>query len=169
MKKRVIAAALLLCMFLAGCSARSDNTSVTFYYPRENYTQNAEDSVLKAEQRSDLPYKSYFNILSVYLDGPMDILLQNPFPEDLELVDVFITGRSVVVIFNDQLAKLSGVQLSLTCCSIAKTAMELTGTDSCQIRCRAAAFDGKTTIQLTQESILLLDEIPVETNQNTEE
>lgn len=168
MKQRIIAVTAILCLLLAGCGSKSDNNTLTFYYPRENYTQNAEDSVLKPEQRPDVTYKSYFNILSVYLQGPVDILLQDPFPEKLELVDVFLQGNTVVVLLNDHLARLNGTQLSITCCALAKTAMELTGTDACRIRCRNASLDGKRSILLTQESILLIDEIPVETIPNPE-
>ena len=161
--KKIFCIMLILCLFFSACGKKADKNAVFFYYPRMEYTQNSTDSVITAEQRNEIAFNSYTNTLSVYLKGPTDITLENPFPEELEFVDAYITSQTIVIIVSNQLSKLVGTQLTLACISLAKTAMELTDTTSCQIRCQSATLDGKQSINIAMESILLVDEIPDET------
>lgn len=159
---------LLLLSMLWGCEHDVSKNFVEFYYPRLEYGYNREknvfaDSAFALEKRDNMGYQSMQMLLSIYLEGPEDPALMNPFPEELSIVDVHTNGTTLMLTVSDHLAELTGLPLIIACASLARTGMEMTGTSAAEIRCETALLDGKNSITLDENTVIYLDSTPIET------
>lgn len=153
---------ILLIVPVSGCQRQDRDTHYTFYYPRMDHGYNTlegkfHNSFVEAESRKDISGQSLFDILEIYLDGPIDLNLSNPFSKDLSVVSVSVNGQALSIVVTDHLAELTGIYLYIACACLAQTGMELTNTDIVQISCEKALLDGKKAISLGKDTILFND------------
>ena len=156
MRNRIIAIVLIV-FCLSGCFPSGNAAMVNFYYPRAEYGYNTEDGVIAAEVRNNGGISSAAPLLTLYLKGPLDEKLRNPFPAGLSVISVYTLEDTVYVTLTDALATLSGAPLILTCCCIGRTAMELTGANSAQIQCYNLLLDGKKFITVNDQTVFYSD------------
>lgn len=161
MKK--IVAVLLVMLLLAGCKGRDEAPQIAFYYPRASYGQYSEDSVIASEIRENAGASAAIEMLNLYLQGPLDPLLTNPFPEGICVLSIYVMEDTVNITVSDELAQLNGVSLVLACTALGKTATVMTKTESAIIRCETAKLNGLDSFTVTDGNILFLDTPPQET------
>lgn len=157
----LILAALLLVPF-SGCYGINSTTSLTLYYPRIDYGYNTQEgkflnSIIETEQRDDVVEQDIVKLLKIYLDGPIDQTLANPFPAALSLNSAGIYDQTLYISVSDHLSELTGIDLMIACACLARTGMELTNTSCVQISCDNALLDGKKHVVLKKADILFED------------
>ena len=166
----------ILCVFLSllvltpvyGCQHRNHNDNYVFYYPRSDYGYNTQEgrfyeNIITSEIREDFVNESVSKIISAYLNGPVSQNCSNPFPENLTLESVSTEDQTLYITVSDHLSELTGIRLVIACACLGKTGMELTDTTSVQISCRKAMLDGKKTVTLHYDQIIINDSIPAAT------
>lgn len=148
---------LFALILLTGCVKEPKKTEAAFYYPRVIYAYNRDDAVVAKEFRDKGGSTSVNYLLDLYLQGPLSDNLQNPFPQNLRLLSVHTDGKTVYMTVTDELATISGASLILACSCLGRTAMELTGCSSAEIRCESLLLDGRRTIFINENNILYSD------------
>lgn len=164
-----ILAVILIVLLISGCSAADSDGTFRFFYPRVEYTQNTEDSVIAEEKREILDISSTDDILNLYVQGPENPQLRNPFPSGLKVVSVYIMGDTVYITVSDSLSTLSSIDLVLACSSLGQTAIRITGAQTAQISCENAKVEGMNYFTVSAETIFYLDPVPTETDSPTTE
>lgn len=160
--KRIIAILLLLCLCLTaiGCSPEKDpiKSPVTFYYRRAEFDHGSEQSVILGETRESEGIRGNIpRLLEEYLKGPVSEELAATFPDDAKLIDYRTKDSSAFVTVSDELAQLSGIELTVACACLAKTVIELTGIKSVHIQAQTAMLGNEQVIIMDSSRILLLD------------
>ena len=162
--KRIVS--WLLCMLLVfgfmGCNSDSSSIILNFYYPLENYgydtlEEKFHSKSVDAEIREDIQYTSARQVLGEYLKGPVDPALMNPFPAELELLDLSIDNKVLYITLSDQLADLSGIPLTIACACLAKTAMVITSASKVEIKCQFQLLDGKNALTFSADTAIFDD------------
>ncbi len=156
----IVASALLLCQL--GCSKDKSPITLHFYYPRQNYGYDALEGRFFAqsaqeELRDDIIYRSARQVIGVYLEGPLDPALANPFPKETELVTLSIEGNTLYLTLTDHLAQLTGIPMIIACSCLAKTAMAITKANQVCIRCETALLEGAEFVTINEESVFFDD------------
>lgn len=167
----------MLCMILSmlllipvwGCQTQDSDGKYLFYYPRSDYGYNTLEgkfynSIIETEFREEISGQSLSELVRVYLDGPHDQSLSNPFPQGLSLESVSTDGQFLSITVSNHLSELTGIRLMIACACLGRTGMELTNTDSVQICCKSALLDGQKFIALDKESVIFDDIITVVTD-----
>lgn len=165
-----------LCIFLIlsivfpcfGCTDKKIDEPATFYYLRRSNSFNSEDSIIAPETVDGSRFSNISLMLSSYFRGPSDLALESPFPAGTYLLDTALSSDLLVVTLSDNFALLNGIDLSLACCALAKTAMEYTGVEEVQIKAVTALLDGETSITIDTRDIVLYDTYALTATDSTE-
>ena len=159
--KRLLLFTLIFAVLLstAGCAHSSIVDPVSFYYPHKTFTYAAPDDVIAPEIREGSQIANIQQLLNAYLEGPKDLTLVFPFPKGTRLVDTAKIDDVRIITLSDDLAVLSGVNLTLACCCLAKTVMAYSGEDSVQIQLESALLDGESSIVISADTVILFDTI----------
>ncbi len=158
----------ILCFFLIlicaagifGCSSGSDvpEDAATVYYKRANISYGDRDGVIGASHLdTDGKEGDFSYLLGKYLQTPPGDGFSQTFPANLFLVSLKVEGLTAKVILSDQMAKLSGMDLTVACACLTRTVMSLTGCQEVIISAISAQLDGRDFITLSADSYLLLD------------
>lgn len=160
----------ILLLYPLGCSKDDSAITLHFYYPRQNYgydplegrffQQSAQDEI-----RNDIAYHSARQVIGVYLKGPLDSSLVNPFPKETDLVTLSIEGNTLYVTLSDHFAELTGIPMIMACSCLAKTAMAITNAENVCIKCETALLDGVESVTINTESIIFDDSVGTNTTQ----
>ena len=156
--KKLLCAVLPLLLLLCGCQSEPKlKQPVRFHYPNAQISYGTETGLIGSEQRegSDMDTAQ---LLNVYLQGPSDLELTNPFPKGTSLISLSQQGTTLTLTLSNRYADLSGIDLSLANACLAKTAMELTGAREVVIRCESKPLDGDDSVRLTADTLILYDE-----------
>jgi hypothetical protein len=145
-------------VFCAGCFDQNKSTQLQFYYPRLEYTYGNVDGMIAGEPRADATDHSAAKLLNLYLEGPVDPQFVNPFPEELEIIDVRSDGHALYITVSDHMAKLSGASLITACACLAKTGMHLVGVESAYVHCESLLLDGKKGIWINEDTTIFYDD-----------
>ena len=156
MTKRILCVILILPL-LCGCSRPLGASDVSFYYPKAAFSYNDSDGAIGVEIRNNGSISSSARLLDLYLEGPVDEKLRNPFPEDVTTVSFYTLENTVYVTLSDSMAVLSGASLILACSCVGRTAMELAGVSSAQIQCENLLLDGKAAIIISENTVFYSD------------
>ena len=157
------ACALLLCltMLLTGCGPRRENqidSPYTYYYRAAQVDYTAEDGVIRGEKREISGHEGDLVwILEDYFQGPQGEDLTSPFPKDLWVMDCQIKEKTVFLKLSQGFSNLSGIELSVAAACIAKTLFGIEGVDSVSITVEGGLLDGKQSLTLDREGLLLSD------------
>ena len=156
MKNRIILL-LLIALLISACAKEDKPSDVNFYYPKAEFDYNTDDGAISYEVRSNGGIASSAILLNLYLQGPLEEGLLNPFPENVSVVSLYTLEDTVYVTLSDSMAELSGAPLILSCACICRTAMGLAGTQSAQIQCETLLLDGKKFITVNENTVFYSD------------
>ena len=158
--RRLLAIALILFLsigLLACGNTKSSGTAVEFYYRTEKLGYGNEAGVISGEQRYIADINAITDILSAYFSGPENVALHSPFPNDLAVKSITLNSTSIELVLSDQIAELSGIDLTIACACIQKTITEITGINTVHISAENEMINNQDVIILKPSNILLID------------
>ena len=157
--KRLFCVLLIVCLLLSGCSEPEFQRPGTFYYPRTETAYQGNEGVIAPELRElggiadDLTA-----ILELYCAGPLEPGLENPLPPGTVLLDHCLDGTILTLRFNDVLAQLTGIELTVAAGCLARTFLPLTGAQELILTADGALLGGNTSLRLRLEDLSLRDD-----------
>lgn len=158
----LLALLLATALLLSACAASAEEPSVnpiTFYYCRAEGNYSSDTGALAGEQvdlgRTDVTVD---DILQRYLHGPSDDSLLSPFPAGLACTEQTLDGGVLTLRFNEALAELSGVDLTLACACLTMTLTQIEFVDAVRVASPGTALAAQTDVVLTDAQFLLFDE-----------
>ena len=158
--KRLLCLLLALAL-LAGCTGSGTNekeSGVRFYYRSADGDYFSEQGAMGFERRNlDENQADVDAMMALYLKGPLSPELTSPFPSGMRLVRSEMTSSEITLTFDDSLAALTGIGLRLACACIAKTVWEYSGCDTVTIRAQTLELDGKESIVIHPDKLVLKD------------
>lgn len=161
MKKAIAILLLLGCILsLLGCQAEHDapQVPVTVYYKRAQMEYGTADGVIiKATLESAGHETDTVYLLQQYLCGTDRSDLSPTFPVDTRLISYHLEGLTAKIVLSDQLAQLTGIELSIACACLSKTVMSLSGCREVIISAEHAQLDNNNYITVSSNSYLMQD------------
>ena len=161
MKKTTVFLLLIAMLFsLIGCAERKEpiTTPVSFYYLRSEFTYGDTNSVTASEvQDASLFSNDHFAILSAYLAGPKSEDLKSPFPTGTTLMQLSVANGTAGMILSDNIAALTGIQLTVACVCLTRTVMELTGVERVEISAETKLLGGSKSIIMDSRNVYLTE------------
>ena len=159
--RKIIAVVLLLCLILTGCAGEDRRyiTALKFYYPLQtaDYTMGAAYLQPELREGGGLD-KSLSNILNLYLQGPHDKeIYQMPFHHNAQVVSITRSSSMLDITLTANFGTYSGTDLTIACACITMTCLELADVQTVRIRAKDATLDGAEFIEMSAESLLLVD------------
>lgn len=158
--RKWVAYLLLLSLLLCGCGvSEKKEEQLQFYYPTKNMDYNLGVSYLQAEPR-DRVLTGYFltEILNKYLQGPLDQMAYDmPFQYNTRVVYVVIENGIMDLTLSRGFATYKGLELTIACACITRTAIAITGVDAVRIRADQSMLDGADYIEMNANSVLFVD------------
>ena len=161
--KKLLSVILVLCLMLsiAGCAREPEipEDSYTVYYQLKNPTYGTMDSVvaptylLASGRGDDISY-----LLRKYLASTPGEGFVSPFPHTVTLISFKLEGPTAKVILSNQIAQLSGIELTVALICLTRTVMDLTDCREVIISANTALLAGQNYITLNRDSFLLLDD-----------
>lgn len=152
---------ILLLLTFTGCKDNSDSyiKPANFYYSNTSVTFFKSDAVIAHEVRETVNYNdNIVDILNAYLKGPVSDKLSSPFPTGLRVVATQIINDSIVITFNNELASLSGLDLTIACSCICATVAELTGYNRVEFKSDGSLPDNLTSLVFSYDELLFIDD-----------
>lgn len=158
MKYRKLLSLVLALLLLCGCTATSNSVQgwVDFYYLKNDLNLDKDNSMIVpesvdiGEQSNDLKAA-----LELYLQGPQSGYLYSPFPDDIKLIAVQKIEGRVEITMNARLASLTGIELTLACCCLAKTCTSISGIEEIRIFSQDRLLDGDPYIHINTAKLQL--------------
>lgn len=156
--------ALVLLLLPLGCGKNKARITLHFYYPLQNYGYDIEDGRFYSQSarediREDVAYYSARQVIGIYLKGPVDSALTNPFPAGTELLDLYYEGNILYLTLSDSFSALSGIPMIMASSCLAKTALTLIKASEVRIRCESELLDGNAEIVIQADSFVFDDQI----------
>lgn len=157
--KKMIALALALLLSLTGCGEPSMRQPGNFYYRAAQTQFDSADGVIRSEQRelADLS-DSITSILELYLQGPQDPDLVSPFPRNTHVVQAWVVDDALILTLSEEFAQLSGVDLTIACGCITKTASELMEVQKVRIQVPGRLLSDQRFFTMSADSLQLEDD-----------
>ena len=156
---------LLLPLSLLGCSKEPEFAApVSFYYlrapmPNGEVVHGSPDSVIFADIRESAGRETdYEYLLKLYLTGPQDERYESPFPRSTFLTEFKLENGIATLVLTDNLAKLTGIDLSLACGCLTMTVLEMTDAQLVIIQTENELLNGKDRLIYQRDSFLLFDD-----------
>ena len=160
--RKMLCICLALLLVFSGCVHSpevSESGGVRFYY-RDNREEAyfSETGIMASEVYSNhQEQQSLEELLEVYLQGPFSSELISPFPKDLQLMDTQILSDEITLTFDDSLASLTAVGLSVAAGCIARTLWEYGGYETVILKTQTQLLNGKKQLVLHPASLVLHD------------
>ena len=158
--KKWIVCLMLLPLLLSACGIYEETEEpLQFYYPVKNIDYNRGAAFLQAEPRDRILTGYFFTeILNLYLQGPRDQMTYDmPFQYNTRVVYVSIENGILDLTLSRGFATYSGLELTIACACITKTAIAITGVDIVRIRADQTVLNGAEYIEMDANSVLLVD------------
>ena len=152
---------LALSLSFSACSSPKDKIQepVFFYYRQLELNYGTTPSVVDKEAREAAGHRQdYSYLLSVYLKGPENFSLYNPFPSKTFLRSFVLQDSTAFVQLSSSFASLTGLDLTLACACITLTVCEMTGAQQVNISAEDTLLDGNPQITMTPDSFLMMDD-----------
>ena len=146
----------ILIFTMSGCGQGARNDKVSFYYPRAEFRYGDPQGVMVPETHDvsghsdDLRY-----LLALYLQGPSDQELLDPFPAGTILVDVLLEEETAFITLSSGAAVLEGIELTIACACLAETCFAITDVQQVHIKSLVAASGQYVDTVITRDSVLL--------------
>ena len=150
----------LLISMLSGCKTEETFVSpITFYYPTSDIQYESDSLTIQPETREGCELLSFPEQMQAFLQGPIHSEYIQPFPDGLSLIHALLEESRIYLTFSQELSTLSGLELTIACCCIAKTTMELSSATEVHISASSGLLNGEKTLIFTLENMLFLDEM----------
>lgn len=157
-KLMILLLAFLLLLPVAGCRKEPVyEEPLTFYYRKAIFDYEADCSAVETEIREGADYESLEETIAIYLAGPVNPELANPFPAELKLLSAQLKDGTLYLTFSDTLAEICGWDLTLCCCCITLTCLELTDASQVCIAAESATLNGEKNITMNRDCLILVD------------
>ena len=159
--KRLTAIFLLLVLAagLFGCRMEELRSPASFYYYRSDPVFAGTDGVICPETRELAGMEGDLDaILELYFQGPISRELENLIPESCPAPQWELDGNTLHLHFTQELAALSGVELTLVSACLTRTFLELTGCNTLILSAEGMRLNGETSMVLTLDGLSLRDD-----------
>lgn len=153
----ILILSLLTCIWGCGQQSEEIQKPVHFYYLADLTAEEKFDQVIVKEIAESAGLTEE-ELLNRYLAGPAAENTINPFPSGLSVIYLRKQESKVVLILSPELLELSGLDLTLACSCLATTVFELYGCQSLEIIVNGHLIEGKTSIIISREDLVLYDE-----------
>ncbi len=155
-------------LFVWGCTEAPSEADmeapVRFYYKVSDDRYGAAGGAIEYEfYDADGHETNYSRILDAYFQGPVSEGLVAPFPKATGLRVAWLDGGTMRVDLSNDFGQLSGIDLTLACSCITMTCLQFPGVEAVTIRSLGRLLDGRETITLNADSLILEDLGPVST------
>lgn len=152
--------AWFLCiLLLVGCTTQQLTSPGHFYYPNADTSYQGSNGIIASELRELSGIRDDLEaLLELYLEGPMDPKLEYPLPPGTEILQHSQYENILTLRFNQTLAQLSGIELTVAAGCLARTFLPLTGADTLILTADGALLNGNTSLSLTIEDLYLRDD-----------
>ena len=160
MKKVFLILLCLACFItLAGCKKEASYVEpIHFYYVSTEPSYEVQSTAIASEVREGKAVATLEDAFILYLQGPESEGLRSPFPAGLQLVSSETEGNTLILTFSWHLSKLSGLDLTIACCCIARTCMEFADVENVTIQASDSLLGGERSLTFHAENMLLLDQ-----------
>lgn len=147
---------LLLSLPLAACRTDPAQSGTRFYYQR---TETSFDDSIFAPEARDL---SALNgdltaMLELYCAGPLAEGLKNPLPPGTAVRSHSVTQDTLTLNFDQGLAQLEGIDLTIAAGCLARTFLPLTGVRKLLLTADGALLNSQSALELTLAELELRD------------
>lgn len=152
---------MALCLSQTACASDNSRTYMDFYYYRMDSAYGVDDGVLISEVR-DMAAKQddLTAAMELYLEGPETDGLESPFPDDLRLLSWSKSDDVLELHFNEALAALAGIELTVAGACLARTFLTMTDTQTLLLTADGALLNGSTSFSLSEYELMLSDDTP---------
>lgn len=155
-------ALILLSLCACGKQQAELKEPTNFYYINKDISYNSPTGVISAEVREGITFHGNFaSFLRAYLQGPESSDLQTYIPAETKLISCAIKGDEVVLTFNEEFSKLSGVKLSAASSALLMSIHDYAGINTLTIRVEHGRLDDKDELRLTLDDIVLMDSVQI--------
>ncbi len=162
MKKALCIFLCLCCLAGAlGCSAQNSapEESVAVYYKRETAVYGTVDGVIAETYMDAAGHENeHVYLLNQYLMATPNEGFTSPFPQGVSLVGFHLEGLTAKVVLSNQIADLSGMDLTIALVCLTQTIMSMTNCQEVILSATSKQLDGQNFITLNRDSYLLLDD-----------
>lgn len=159
--KKLISSILILCTLLSLCACGEEelHSPGTFYYYRSEIAFSGTDGVLAPEEHELQGIEDDLAaILALYCQGPHSRELENPLPSGCPVPDYTLADGVLTLRFSQELAALTGVELTVAAGCLARTFLPLTGAEKLVITADGALLGGETAMTLRLSDLGLRDD-----------
>ena len=159
--KRLTAIILILTLTagLFGCQTQELRSPSSFYYYRSDPKFAGTDGVICPEQRELAGIEEDLDaILELYFQGPTSRELENLIPASCPVPQWNLSDDTLHLHFTEELADLSGVELTLVSACLTRTFLNLTGCSTLILTAEGRRLNGETSLALTLEALNLRDD-----------
>ena len=127
-------AMLLVCV---GCENPPQETGIRFYYLTAEPEIGDSTSLFASELRQTDNSRSWAERVQIYLTGPVDENLRNPFPKDVRVTEAILreTEKEICVTVSDEYAGLTGVARAVANACLVLTLTEHEEIEQVQLYC----------------------------------
>ncbi len=155
--KRTILLILCAVVLLSGCRTQPEPQADLFYYTRIEAELSA--GVIVPEKRDLSAVRDDLAALvKLYCAGPVTPGLENPLPLGTGLPSIRLEEECLYLEFDESLARLSGIDLTVAAGCLARTLLELTGAQELVITAEDALLNGETALHLRLSELSLHDD-----------
>ena len=162
MKKLLCIFLVLSCLLsLTACVQQDEHPepTVTVYYRRASLTYGAADSVIASTQlKSSGREGDHAYLIRKYLASTPDEAFVSPFPKGVTLISFKLEGLTAKVVLSNEIADLTGMNLTIALTCLTQTVMSLTTCEEVIISANTRLIDGQNFITLSKDSYLLVDD-----------
>lgn len=156
---------VLLLQILCACNRKKESFIIPtqFYYGNKEITYNSSAGVIRSETREGDPFQGDVNAyLRAYLLGPESSDLKRIIPADVYLISCQLQDGTAYIVFSNQFARLSGMNLLTACSALLLSMNDFSGVNTLCIRAEESQLDDKDEFIITMDDIVLTDAVETE-------
>lgn len=138
--KRLISWLMLMTFFcgvLAACDQNPETEGCSFYYLSSEADNGWTDTLFQAEQRQLDGSRPWKERIQLYLTGPVDDTLRNPFPRNVKVLSAILREEqhSMEILLSEEYAQLTGIGRTLANACLVWTLTEYAEVDQIILSC----------------------------------
>ena len=146
---------ITISFLLIACHSKSSKDTQLFYYLRKEIDFESESPVIGSElHRSGTDLNA---ILQLYLNGPESAELSSPIPVGTTLISTEIQDDTLSICLSDSFAQITGLDLSLACIALSKTAMEIADVQLVRICTENEQLNGDKWFAVSEDLVHLTE------------
>ena len=149
---------VILILSLAACASVSIEVPGTFYYRRTESSFQGSDGIIAPEERELMGSDGDLAaVLNLYCAGPVTSGLENPLPSGTRLRSYTLKDGVLTLDFDESLAALTGIDLTVAAGCLARTFLPMTGANTLTVSASGALLNEQTALHMTMEDLQIRD------------